>query len=160
MRTAGQPADARRDRHLPPLSPERARLARSTPGRGRARQGRTRRLPRGGAHARSGRAPTGAPLRPRRGAPAAIGPRASLLVPPEPAEHLHGETDASDARRGLRTCAAVGRRAQLALPDVALAADAYAGGDHLDRRAQVAGAFIGVELLERRRVEAVEQRSL
>src|SRR4029453_11217815 len=98
MRTAGQPADPRGAGHVPALAAGRAGAARPAEGRGRAGQDRPRCLPRRRGGARGGGATPAADVRTRGRAPPAIGPAAAVLLPPEPAEHVHGEADASHAR--------------------------------------------------------------
>ncbi len=94
LRAAGQPAAARGARALLALARARAR-----PDRDAARDRLPRRVRLGGraAHPGAGRraaAPAAPPLRARRRVP----PPARLL-PPEPAEHVHGQADGRDDRR-------------------------------------------------------------
>ncbi len=94
LRAAREPADPRGVRAVPPVSRAGARPRRPSARRRRARSARVRRM-RAGPLARCGDLPRAA-LRPRRPR-SDRGARALRVVPPEPAEHLHGEIDAADA---------------------------------------------------------------
>ncbi|CAA9247926.1 MAG: Uracil-DNA glycosylase, family 5, partial [uncultured Acidimicrobiales bacterium] len=102
LRPSRQQADAGRARHLPPVPPPRAAPAHVGPCRRRAR---CLRLAGGG---RSARRATSTPLRAPGRAPPPGGPDAAGLVPPEPAEHLHGDVDRGHARRRLHPGAGAG----------------------------------------------------
>ena len=108
LRAAGQQADHRGARQLPPLPGARAGAARPLPGHRRPRRLRLGRLPARRPRARGRGAAAQAPLRPRRrGRPRPL--EAARLLPPQPAEHLHRQADRADDRRRLRAGAGARR---------------------------------------------------
>src|SRR5262249_25639578 len=102
LRAARQPPDTGGARHVPALAAGGAGPAGAAPRRRRARPRRARRLPRRrGCPRLRGAAPSPG-VRTRGRAPPAVGARAALLVPSEPADHLPRPPDAADARRRPR----------------------------------------------------------
>jgi hypothetical protein len=95
-----QPAHARGARYLPAISRARARAPEELPDDRGPRRLCLGRIASGTASPRRARAPTEAPLWSRRGG-VHRALEASRLLPPQPAEHLHGPPHRADAGRGF-----------------------------------------------------------
>jgi hypothetical protein len=102
LRATPEQADARRDRALRAVPLDGAPTLPTRPRGGRAGTHRLASVPARPARTRRAAAPTRAAVRPRR--PGAVRRRrdADRVVSSEPAEHLHGQADATDAAGDLR----------------------------------------------------------
>src|SRR5215831_1800439 len=102
LRPSRQQALARRDGALPALLARRAQPPHGSAGRGGAGQDRLGRVPARSTCHGAGRAPSAPAVRPRRARRHARRRDPPRELPPEPAEHLHGQADAPDAEGRLR----------------------------------------------------------